>query len=53
MVEVVGLLARPLNRLAQLAQDQLAGGVPAGVEVDRPEDGLEGVGQDGGLGPAA
>ena len=30
-----------------------SGRVPAGVEVDGPEDGLEGVGQDGGLGPAA
>ena len=27
-------------------------GVPAGVEVDGAEDGLEGVGEDGGLGPA-
>ena len=38
--------------LAQLAQHELARGLPAGVEVDRPEDRLEGVGQDGGLGPA-
>ena len=37
----------------QLAQDQLLGGVPARIEVDGPEDGLEGVRQDGGLGPPA
>src|SRR3984957_17075653 len=52
VIEVVGLLAGTLNGVAQLAQHELAGGLPACVEVDRPEDGLEGVGQDGGLGPA-
>src|ERR1700677_1492182 len=52
VVEVVGLFARTLDGLAELAQDELAGGLPAGVDVDRSEDGLEGVGEDGGLGPA-
>src|SRR3984957_13378403 len=52
VVKVVGFLAGPLNCLAELAQDELPRGLPAGVEIDRSEDGLEGVGQDGGLGPA-
>ena len=52
VVEVVGLLAGTGDGVAQLAQHQALGGVPAGIEVDRAEDGLEGVGQDGGLGPA-
>jgi hypothetical protein len=37
----------------QLAEHELPGGVPARIEVDRAEDGLEGVGQDRGLGAAA
>ena len=53
VIEVVRLLAGALNGLAQLAQHELTGRRPAGVEVDGPENGLEGVGQDGGLGPAA
>src|SRR5271157_4280775 len=53
VVEVVGLLARPLDRLPQLTEHQLTGGLPAGVEVHGPEDGLERVGQDGRLGAAA
>src|ERR1700722_2010545 len=48
VIEVVGLLAGALDGLAQLAQDELPRGLPAGVEVDRPENGLEGVGQNGG-----
>src|SRR5271169_2609241 len=53
VVEVVGLLAGPRDGVAQLAQHQALGRLPAGVEVDGPEDGLEGVGQDRGLGAAA
>src|SRR5580698_9026160 len=52
VVEVVGLLAGPLYGLTELTQDELPRGLPAGVEIDRSENGLEGVGQDGGLGPA-
>jgi hypothetical protein len=53
VIEVVGLLAGALDGVAQLAQNELAGGLPTGVEVDGAEDGLEGVSEDGGLGPAA
>src|SRR6516164_5713121 len=53
VVEVVGLLARPRDVLAELAQDERLGGLPARIEVDGPEDGLEGVGEDGRLGAPA
>src|SRR6516165_597122 len=53
VVEVVGFLARPGDVLAELAQDERLGGIPARIEVDRAEDGLEGVGQDGRLGAPA
>ena len=51
--EVVRLLAGALDGATQLAQHQPLGRVPAGVQVDRPEDGLEAVGEDRGLGAAA
>ena len=49
VVEVVGLLTGPLDGVTELVEHQALGGVPAGVEVHGAEDGLEGVGQDGGL----
>ena len=52
VVEVVGLGRRPLDALPQEAQDHLAGGRPVGVEVDRADHRLQGVGQDGHLCPA-
>src|SRR6185437_6464778 len=53
VVEVVGLGGGPGQAVADQPEDQRAGGVPAGVEVDGADDGFEGVGQDGRLGPAA
>src|SRR5580698_9233642 len=50
VVEVVRFQAGPLNGLSQLTKDKALRSVPAGVEVDRAQNGLEGVGQDGRLG---
>ncbi len=53
VVVAAGTLGRPLDAVAEQAEHEALRRRPALVEVDGADDGLDGVGQDRRLGPAA